>query len=200
MNCPCDEDYYEQYLRRLLPADEMHCMMEHADACPACAQRLAAGAKLRESLEALPREIHPERDLWPEIAGKLSRRSAWRQPHGGINYLRAAAVVLVLLGGGLALYWLRSGAPAPLAWQTAEREFAAARTAFLQALDENPELDNATRAVLRENLTVIDGAVAEIIAALEVEPENPDLMRLLLAARHKELDFLKSIVDLPDAG
>ena len=53
-----------------------------------------------------------------------------------------------------------------------------------------------TLATLEENLLVIDEAVQGIRAALDSDPGNPSLVRLLLATRQKEMDFLGTMVRL----
>lgn len=119
----------------VLPPAEYSAVMEHVDACAECRAELDGLVMLRAETEALPRDIAPPRDLWPDIAARLqprggvpaketasdslivvdfgaaSRRStAWRWAP-----LAAAAVMLVVLSSGITAYLMRARQVAPVA-------------------------------------------------------------------------------------
>jgi hypothetical protein len=61
-------------------------------------------------------------------------------------------------------------------------DWTAADDALVQLLAERSgELDPETVALVRRNLEIIDAAIGEIRAALDENPENPELERLLNA-------------------
>lgn len=117
-------------------------VQEHLDRCAECLGEVDGMLELQAGARALPREIAPSRDLWPEIAARLqqsarpphgmapapqgtgrviegdfqsrSRRSGWRQR----GWVAAAAVVLVAISSGTTAYLLRSTGPAQVAVNT----------------------------------------------------------------------------------
>jgi hypothetical protein len=52
-------------------------------------------------------------------------------------------------------------------------------------------------ATIQENLGVVDGAIVELARALERDPDNPRLARLLAGACRKELELLRQATELP---
>lgn len=100
-------------------------------------------------------------------------------------------------------------APVPLphspeveAWKQAQSEadaaYEQARAGLLDALAKRKEeLSPETRAVLRDNMAVIDNAVYEINLALADDPENPGLRHMLAQTREKELTLLEQLVAAP---
>ncbi|HYC70171.1 MAG TPA: hypothetical protein VEB66_03130 [Opitutaceae bacterium] len=72
---------------------------------------------LRDRLAALPREIHPSRDLWPALHGRIAtpRPRRARLADYFVPFAIAASVALAALG-----FWPRSGpAPADVGWSVA---------------------------------------------------------------------------------
>ena len=57
----------------------------------------------------------------------------------------------------------------------------------LEAQDLSPE----TMEIVRRNLEVIDAAIAELQAALERDPGNGELTRMLLATYQRKIDLLE---------
>jgi hypothetical protein len=154
------------------------------------------GRTLKRKLDALPRAIEPPRDLWPGVEARLSAEHeapSWRGERGGRRLLAAAAVAVVL-GGSLVVGKLggsRRGedlVAAPARSTSAEApvptppEWTAATEELLRALDASGDgLDPATREVVARNLEIIDEAVREIRAALDADPQNAGLQKLLTA-------------------
>jgi hypothetical protein len=162
----------------------------------------------RRLAERLPREIAPERDLWKPIAERIRFEEAipWtatrRQP---ARPLLAAAVVALVLAGSV-LIARRTGqraAPAELAERAGrasaevaavptEAEWTAASDDVFRALEqEHPNLDPATKELVRQNLEIIDEAVRKIHRALEDDPSNPHLQRLLTAEYQRRSALLR---------
>jgi len=160
----------------------------------------------------LPRRIEPPRDLWPQVAERISRgkmisaefgaspaRPAWRQP----AWLAAAAVVLVVLTSTVTAVLLR-GRPEAASNQTPQglvADFASVESEYTSAADEilravqagEVQLSPATVAVLQKNLKVIDDAIAESREALAGDPANSALREMVLASYRHKLDLLRRV-------
>lgn len=79
-----------------------------------------------------------------------------------------------------------------------EADFLSARDELLAALENRRhELSPATLTTVESNLGVIDGAIVDLARALERDPDNPRLARLLAAACRKELELLRQATSLP---
>ena len=79
-----------------------------------------------------------------------------------------------------------------------EADFLAARDELLAALEgRRHELSPGMLSTVETNLGVIDGAIVELARALERDPDNPRLTRLLAAACRKELELLRQATTLP---
>jgi anti-sigma factor RsiW len=128
-------DRFDDFLKGELPPAERLAVAEHLKGCDPCRAELEGVVALRAHVRALPREIAPPRDLWPEIAARLrergeapaaepadetviavdfrsrSRRPAWRR----WAPLAAAAMVLVVLSSGITAMLMRARGEARVA-------------------------------------------------------------------------------------
>ncbi len=177
------------------------------------------------ALASLPRAIEPVRDLWPDIARRIAvetrdepSRGTWLAAH----WLQAAAIAIALLGGGVMLgRFVAKPESAPVVAQRgpgagaapqrepveretpsllpSEEEWAAASSQVLASLaDSTSGLDPATAEIVRRNLEIIDAAVRDIQAALEADPSNPQLQRLLTAEyRQRSALLRRAAADTP---
>ena len=175
--------------------------------------------RLMQTARALPREIEPERDLWPEIAARIGAEEA---PLAGRNRWRlagavAAAVALVAVSSLMTL-WLvdepapvvvRQGPPAgglalparsvPLeasfgAGYTLGPRYERARNELTRDLDRQlAALPEDTRALVNRNLAQIREALAEINDELSEDPNHGLLQQLLLATYQDELAVLMNV-------
>lgn len=175
--------------------------------------------RLMQAARALPREIRPERDLWPDIAARIGAEEA---APAGRNRWRlvgavAAAVALVAVSSLMTL-WLtdepapvvvRQGPPAgglamparslPLeasfgAGYTLGPRYERARNELTRDLDQQlAALPEDTRALVNRNLAQIREALAEINDELSEDPNNVLLQQLLLAAYQDELAVLMNV-------
>lgn len=83
----------------------------------------------------------------------------------------------------------------------AEAEYARARETLLKCLEQRAEnLPPETLDSVRENLEVIDGAIEEIRLALSEDPNNQQLLQMLLFAYRKEVDVLGRAARMPGHG
>ena len=161
---------------------------------------------------SLASETEPERDLWPQIARRIAQPAHEKQaapgrvggrwtPVPAWAGLAAAAVVLVVLTSMTTL-WL-SG-PGALADDERVRLIAAAarerdgvsgvRESLLAILEQNREaIPPDTLVAIRENLSTIDRAIAEIHLALERHPDNNALNLLLAETYRREVELLEQL-------
>lgn len=174
-------------------------------------------AELRARLAALPREIRPERDLWPEIAARIETRAsllpvARRSPR---------LVAIAAATGGIAISALLGVhllSPDPSAPATVPG-FAANGSSGVQVVVD-PSIRLATQAVddasldhprggneaetiasIHGNLAVLDEMAEEVSAALENDPDNRDLQDQLLdiyRMQSRLLDYLVRMNTRPD--
>lgn len=173
----------------------------------------AADPSWRRELEQLPDEVHPDRDLWQGIAGRLAPRTVpwWRRLGQDVavdGLLRPAlatvAVVLVLLIGSS--LWIRRqppASPAPLAVRLststvvlvetadAEAELLRLRQELLASLEDRREqVAPETVAMVQETLDVLDAAIAQVRAALAEDPGNVYLNHMLADEYRREAAVL----------
>jgi len=190
----------------------------HLAGCPACYEQERALRALLAQAAALPDELQPERDLWPGIAARLERRrvvpfapARRRAGFGSLFALAAAAAALlaVLLprGDGHRAPGAALGStdaslqPASLgsanSLGAAQAEYERATRQLLQALRaEGRPLPPETLESLHENLATIDKALGDIRAALDKDPQNAQLARLLNSTHRRRLTVLQQAVRL----
>lgn len=140
---------------------------------------------LRNAVESLPREMAPERDLWPGIAARIAPRRQRFQP-----WSIAAGIACVMAVGAIftALSLRHPQAPATLATRQASTQpqpVAAApspqdRTRMIAAaIRRSTRQDPHTQAVLIANLDLVETSINRIQHALDEDPGNAGLQPLL---------------------
>jgi hypothetical protein len=199
-------------------ADEERARVEaHLATCPACRAEETLLRQILADARALPRESTPERDLWPGIARQIGPSAEVvplrPRPLARRFWMPALAAAAVAAAAVSMLVTRPAGGPAgvpsgrPIAVSTgkvtlldAEEGYARATTDLLAALAERGDsLSPETRAAVERNLAVIDQALKEIREALEKEPGNPELTRMLTATHRKKVDVLRRVVRLSSA-
>ena len=202
----------------LADAGQAAALEAHLAGCPACrADRDSLQAMVART-RALPRERTPGRDLWPEIARQLERRSPARR--WVVAALPAAAALLLVAGTLGPRLWTprstvtgsqtaasgasdRPGAvattvpvdpEAPLAEEQRYQEAVASLRAALQA--RRSSLSPATLEVVEHNLAVVDEALREIRRALRADPGNALLSQLLSSTNQQKVDVLQRMLEL----
>lgn len=167
---------------------------------------------LDAALDALPRGVEPERDLWPSIEAQLEPRG---ERAGRRWFWPAAAAVLLVVGSSLITAVLlrrdeplvarQAPASGPVNYaaaafgpgQTLDPTYAAAREELASRLSARIDrLPPDARRKLERNLAELRRASAEINAALELSPGDPLLEELLLSTYQEELAVLASVNQL----
>jgi hypothetical protein len=169
-------------------------------------------ARIDQAIARLPREVPPDRDLWPAIAAGLEPRLATRRWLPAV----AAAVVLVAASSLITAQLVRRAArpvaavappAAPAAVSAAraafgpghalDKEYAAARQQLAAMLARRIDrLPRSARQKLEDNLAEMQRAADEINAALALQPGDPLLEELLLNTYQDELAVLASVNQL----
>ena len=173
---------------------------------------------LLKRLEALPREISPEKDAWPAIAQKIGFQGAANRlyPSNRWWFRAAAACVAVAFVAGILLgrQWdtasrlpqpesrLASQAYAPLTEGLArvlaasEIEYQAAFREFVSVGESREFLPPQTVETLDAGWADLRAAEAAMTEALRQNPGNAFLSSKMLELRSRQIDFLKQIAAL----
>lgn len=138
----------------------------------------------------------PERDLWPEIESKLTAKH--KAKFNWAHYALAASVILSVLSITLNGYLLTQTKTVITASNTnisdIERPYILARTALLEEIVTNEnQLSDEMREVLDVNIKIIDKALNEIRAELEVNPNDAYLIDALVRTREKEIELFRQL-------
>ncbi len=207
-------DRLSEYVDGELAAGERTALEAHLATCAACRATLEELRKVvahAKSLEDQP----PKADLWSGIHARLTpgRRTgvsrdattrSWRVSFN-VPQLIAASIALVLLSAGgmwVALHQqrpVRDAYVTPRPTNMANAAVWTGRTdaaiADLQDVLKRNEsrLDTATVRVVRENLALIDRAIAQARAALEADPGNAYLNLHLADTMRRKLELLRRI-------
>lgn len=225
MTCAELHDRLDDYVDGLLDEAEFQEAELHLADCDACRRQERRQRALLAHAAALPREIGPGRDLWPGIEGRLrprgARRFSLRWPFGRqaadahafgrwlVPGLATAAALLALStllpraghapGGAGPAEPVRSLAAEGDAGglSAAEAEYTRASAELMEALQaRHATLPPATAAAVDANLRTIDQALGDIRAALDQDPQNAQLARLLNATHRRKVAFLQQLVKL----
>ncbi len=162
--------------------------------------------KLDRAVMQLATEIAPERDLWPGIEHAITA------PRRRMTWLAQAAAVVLLVGASSTVTWFVAKDDRPVAMVTPDLVFERAafggnynlgpgfqdaRNSLRAELDaEFGKLSPEVQAEVRANLDVIRGAIVDINAELEIDPDNALLQQKLLAAYRQELNLLRRVSGL----
>jgi anti-sigma-K factor RskA len=181
--------------------------------------------EIQARLQAVPaRQVAaPERLVGAEVgvidlAARRGRATRWS---GGVLGRAAAVIALIVLSSGATAYLLRGRGTAPVAVApaapqsqatgnvrlAADRDistFRAGSGGFEGAVEglrttfesHRDRLSPETVKIVEQNLAIIDRAIAESRAALEKDPNDPDLPLLLSGVYRQKLELLQQAVQL----
>lgn len=208
MNCtrvePLVDDFVDDELKPELRAE----VERHLADCPACRCSVEELRELQRSVAALPDGIAPPRDLLPGIRDAVRRGTGSGTYSPWWRWAGVAASVLLLCGAvwlGLRLTrpdhesgptTTKVGTALPAAQITlaelgaAELEYEQATVRLLEAIEQRDDLSAETKAVISENLKVIDQAIEEVRAALDADPGDTRNGHVLNALYRQKVEFL----------
>jgi len=197
------------WLRGELGAGEERELRDSAASDPALAAEIQAYDRTIGALRDQPRERAPERDLFPAIAARLElgrpRRRTWLLPLAAALLLAAGLVLMLRLeqssrGGAVSTPppAVATGpavsAIARTAYGDTDRALADIRRELRRTIEERKDdLPPETRAVVFENLRVIESAISDIEIALDAAPADGDLARTYIAYRERQIDLLRQV-------
>lgn len=220
MKCTEALDRLDDLVDGLLPEAERLSVLAHLASCDGCRKEEQHLRAILTAAKALPRDRTPPRDLWPGIAqaigadkvlkaefGAKKPRTFWLPALAAAAVVAAIATAVLMHGGGTPFGTPGSGAATavPVAeghvdLLDAEQGYARAAAELLAALAERRDsLSPETRESVERNLAVIDQALKEIRDALQKEPGNRELTRMLASTHRKKVDVLRRVVKLSGA-
>ena len=207
-----------EYLDGELDSVERAALEAHLATCGACYATLSELRGVVAYAKTLV-DSEPATDLWPDIRARLVQSSEPRRHASGVRSRRfsftvpqllAASIALVLLSSGGAYMALRPGTskvtPQPAAVRqqgimtvaNVDRGTTDAAIADLQAtLTQNESrLDTTTVRIVRQNLAIIDRAIAEARIALQKDPGNAYLNLHLADTMRRKVELLRRVNDI----
>lgn len=206
-----------------LPPDARAAIEAHLDGCDACARRVARLRSLLAGASALPRELRPDHDGWPELRAALAARATAGRGHAAhraaarrmawVRPALAAAAILLVIAGWSALR--RQSSPertetiavaAPPATATpggarsfldVERDYARAAAELTAQLESTRgRMSPSAAATVDRSLATIDAAIAEARAALGADPGNPEVAHFVASSYEQKLALLRRSTEI----
>lgn len=210
MTCDEVDGRLDDYVDGSLPEGEFQEVELHLASCAACREQERRLRLILAQAHALPREVAPPRDLWAGVRERIEAGRGWRPPGWATVGFAAAAALVAAVGVTLLRSSPEPASVTPVATTparldpgsigAAEQEYEQAATALMAALQERREtLSPETIASVEKNLEAIDQALAEVRAALERDPGNKELTRMLVSTHRKKVDTLRRVVRLSTA-
>ena len=218
MTCRETNNQLDEYIAGELAAERHAAIAHHIAGCNDCRSQLALRHALATRTRALPRELQPQRELWPGIAEQIRNKNihplhratpAWKRQW--MAWGAAACLAVVAIGGAVwGIPGLGNGStPTTIAppmigenlthlsiTTGGNHQYQQVRQQLQQTLHLRKEdLSPETVLVIEKNMVVIDEAVAEINKALSEDPENPNLKLMLVATQKQAADLLESIAE-----
>jgi len=212
MTCAEIRDRLDDYVEGSLSEREFQEVELHHHDCAECRKHERGLRSLLTQAGALPKELSPSRDLWPGIAERLGERptqeslpSFVRRPTVWGSLAAAAAVALAVAslvphGGGTRPGPGPAGTPVAVKSESldpAEQDYVRATSELMAALSRGRDgLAPETQKAVDENLRVIDGALRDLRTALQKDPGNQKLNKMLVATHQKKVDMLRFLLKL----
>lgn len=203
-------DRLSEYLDGELDNEERVALDAHLATCGDCRATLEDLRRVVGRAKALA-DRAPRTDLWAGIAKQIRHehipdvrdRLVRRRLSLTVGQLLAASIALAMVSAGGA--WLalrptvnptvaaaRPGTPiTPVSW-TSRTDLAVAELQDVLTRNES-RLDTATVRIVRQNLAVIDRAIAEARAALLSDPRNTYLNLHLANTMRRKVELLRRI-------
>jgi anti-sigma factor RsiW len=220
MSCGEYSEAIAEFVDGTLDPARQRGLERHVEGCDACRALVADLKSIQAGAFTLDRHEVP-RHLFESVRARVAaepqprgRILGWPQTRGAWAGLAAAAALV--LATGIGVYSLRQPAGLHQNDQTAtapsDDDVVASVQAELQAAEEHYDkaiqgleriarsdstaLEPQVAAVLQKNLQVIDQAIGESRAALQVQPASPDAQHSLFDAMRSKVALLQQTVEL----
>lgn len=147
--------------------------------------------KLTQQIKHLEREKFPERDLWPGVELALVEEIDEHERDKGLQKFRLLAASILVVG---VLGWLsfstsnRTVNSDDLVASLSEQHFAQKQALLMQFKDQPALTKN-----WREQLNVLDEAEIAIKSALQNEPNNIALLKLLQNVYQQQISLIERV-------
>jgi hypothetical protein len=177
---------------------------------------------LDQALAALPREVQPERDLWPAIHAEIAKTpivtDAAPVVERSFRWYQAAAAVLLVVASSVTTYVVTrqsvrndvaraapealptpalTAMPASFGQHALGADYLKARAELDKTFEERvAALPPPVRAKLQRNLADLRHAAREISATLAEHPSDPLLQELLMSTYQSELQLLADVSEM----
>ena len=211
MNCNEARERINDYVDGHMSSSERAVLLAHFAECASCREEEMALRGLLSEARGLERNIMPREDLWKGISERIVRPEEkanapyevkWRVRT--VMWLSAAVILAFLCAAVLALMNpavqpQKGAVQAHLPRETGEAMVACTQERDILLADfekRKEELPEDVVAGVQGDLLVIDNAVAEIESALDADPENEQLQKMLIMTCEKQVGLLTRIVEL----
>jgi anti-sigma factor RsiW len=199
-----------EYIDGELDSSEHAALEAHLATCAQCYATLAELRQVVARAKTLE-DTQPDADLWPEIKARLTpgrRPGVSRRFSFSVPQLLAASIALMLLSGlgvrlalrpeptdtaGVGTGRQRGIVPVAVWTGTTDAAIADLQTSLAQ---NEKRLDTATVRIVRQNLAIIDRAIADARVALQNDPGNAYLNLHLADTMRRKVELLRRVNDL----
>ncbi len=225
MRCAKARKMINDQIDQLLSPEKKKALASHLDSCPECRRLAGDLAAIVEKAKGLS-TVEPSPETWarivqglrraggekPSLVSKGEARSKIFRPALGLRHALAAAVALVVIGGGVVagLKW-RKGPGAEkdsLAFtlaklDEAQKYYEKAAASLSQAVEsQRGRMDPRLFEAFEQNLQAINATILVCEQIVRSQPENLTARNYLLAAYQNKVNLLDDMIgrEMPGPG
>jgi hypothetical protein len=213
MRCSEAKELINDFVDASLSAGQEAALRNHLERCSGCQEFLRDFQRIVQGARELP-SVSPSPAAWQKIAAAVSQtrldspapdaeRPAWISflwKPARLRYALAAALALVILGGGLAigLRLARSGGGEGYTLaklKEAQHHYVLAIKALDEAIAAQKNgVDPQLAAIFKKNLEAINGTIQAYQEVVEKNPNDVTARSYLLAAYREKVTFLEEMM------
>jgi tetratricopeptide (TPR) repeat protein len=219
MRCPAAKKLINDYIDGDLSRDQETALKSHLESCPDCRGLLRDFQKIRRDARELP-SVAPSPITWQKIlAGVREAGEEAPSPRAekkgwisliwrpiGLRYALAAALALVIIGGGLIVgFKIKRGGGEEgytlAKLKEAQHHYVLAIEALNEAIEAQKNgVDPQLAEVFKRNLKDIDQAIQACEQVVEKDPSNLAARAYLLTVFREKVTFLDEIMGAKKAS
>lgn len=208
MTCEKALELLDEYVDGTLDEAQHQELELHLADCAACRQEERALRAFLAEAASFKRETPPSRDLWPEIAERIEKEKGWSARRYALPLLAVAAAAVLALVSTMQVgpkpvetapsEPLQQASTGPASdVEKAELEYERATSQLLAALNsKRSTMSPEAQKTLDDTIAAIDGGLRDVRAALQTDPQNAKLTKMLAATHQKKLDLLLRLIRL----